>query len=198
VQRNGPEVEDFLQPALRSIPPRMAREVGRCRVSLVESLGRPSVASRWTATGAGLEISLATAGREEHDIVLELLVCVGQALWMKLSHPQARAYWLLLDQEIAAGIPGEIDEDALKQKRLLLSSRISAASNTRLERYGAASFAGTVAEYVHSLWHDVTIRTGPDFLPAVQLRRRLELLSRWYPPPRGHRLFPPSQAQRPG
>ena len=168
----------------------MARALGPFRVFLVKSLGRPSVASRWTATGAGLEISLATAGREEHDIALELLLCLGQALWTQLNHPRTRAYWLLLDQEIAAGIPGEIDEDALEQKRLLLSSRFSARSHTRLERYGAASFAGTVAEYIHSLWHDVTIRTGSDFLPAIPLRRRLELLSRWYPPPSGHRLFP--------
>jgi hypothetical protein len=34
------------------------------------------------------------------------------------------------------------------------------------------------AEYVHCLWHDVTIRTGEEYLPAPQLRRRLELLAR--------------------
>ena len=39
----------------------MARQLGRRRVSVVDDLGRSSVASRWTATGPGLEISLATA-----------------------------------------------------------------------------------------------------------------------------------------
>jgi len=168
----------------------MAREIGCCRVAVAESLGGPSVASRWTATEAGLEISLAAAGREEHNVALELLLCLGQSLWINLSPRRAREYWLLLDREIAAGIPGEIDEDALEQKRLLLTNRSSAGSRTRLARYGAASFAGTVAEYIHSLWHDVTIRAGPDFLPALQLRRRLDLLSRWYPPARGRRLYP--------
>lgn len=189
-------ISDFILPAVHSVPPRMARQLGRCRVSVVEDLGRPSVASRWTATDLELKISLATAGREGHDIALELLVCLGKALWEKLNYSQHKAYWLLLDDEISAGTPGEIDEDALKQKRLLLSNPNSAGSSRRLERYGSASFAGIVAEYVHCLWHDVTVRTGPAFLPARQLRRRLELLACWYPAGRGHRLFPRGDRQR--
>jgi len=189
-------ISGFIRPAVRSIPPRMVRQLGRCRVSVVEDLGNPSFASKWTATNLGLEISLATAGREGHDVALELLLCLGQALWEKLSCSQRKAYWLLLDDEISAGTPGEIDEDALKQKRLLLSNRSSAGNSRRLARYGSTSFAGTASEYVHCLWHDVTVRTGPAFLPAVQLRRRLELLARWYPPDRGHPLFPAGYGDR--
>jgi hypothetical protein len=174
----------------------MARQLGRCRVSVVEDLGGPSIASRWTATHLELEISLATAGREDHDIALELLLCLGQALWEKLSYSQRKEYWLLLDDEISAGTPGEIDEDALEQKTLLLSNRNSAGSSRRLERYGSASFAGMAAEYVHCLWHDVSVRTGPAFLEARQLRRRLELLARWYPAGPGHRLWPRGDRQR--
>jgi hypothetical protein len=174
----------------------MARQFGRCRISLVEDLGNPSIASRWTLTDAGTDISVATAGREGHDIALELLVCLGQALWERLGFGQRKAYWLLLNDEISAGVPGEIDEEALKQKNLLLSNRNSATSQRRLERYGAASFAGTAAEFVHSLWHDVSVRTGPAFVPAMQLRRRLELFASWYPPGRGHPLFPPTLRKR--
>lgn len=190
-------ISAFIRPVVRSVPPRMVRRLGRCRVSVVEVLGGSSIVSRWTATDLALEIALATAGRQDHDIALELLLCLGQALWEKLDHSQRKAYWLLLDDEIRAGIPGEIDEDALKQKRMLLSTRDAAASNRRLERYGRASFAGTAAEYVHSLWHDVTVRTGAAFLPPEQLRRRLELIARWYPPGRGHHLFPQRPEPRP-
>jgi len=168
----------------------MARQLGPCRVFVLDDLGDPTVASQWTVTDRELEISLAAAGREDHDIALELLLCLGQALWNKLNPGQRTKYWLLVDQEISAGIPGEVDEEALHQKRLLLADRTSAASRRRLEGYGLASFAGTAAEYVHCLWHDVTIRTGRPFLPARQLKRRLNLLSRWYPPARGHPLFP--------
>jgi hypothetical protein len=183
-------ISRFIRPAVRSIPPAMALQLGFCRVSVVDDLGGPTVVSRWTDTGRELEIEIATAGREGHDVALDLLLCVGQALWTKLTGDQQKAYWLLLDAELRAGIPGEIDEDALRQKKALLSGRFSATSSRRLERYGAASFAGTAAEYIHCLWHDVTIRSGPDFLPAPQLRRRLRLLSQWYPPAPGHQLFP--------
>jgi len=184
-------IDRFIRPAVRSIPPAMARQLGFCRVSVANDLGGPRVVSRWTATsGDALEIEIAAAGRKAHDVALELLLCVGQALWTKLTGGQQKAYWLLVDAELVAGTPGEIDEEALRQKKALLSGRFSATSRKRLERYGAASFAGTAAEYIHCLWHDVTIRSGPDFLPAPQLRRRLQLLSRWYPPAPGYRLFP--------
>jgi hypothetical protein len=167
----------------------MARRLGPCRISF-RPLEDPAVASRWTETARGLEVLVAMAGLDGHDIAMELLLCLGQALWGKLSGGEAGAYWALLDGEIREGIPGEIDEQALEEKRSLLASRRHARSLVRLERYGFASFAGTAAEYVHSLWHDVTIRTGPDHLPAPQLRRRLELIAGWFPPGRGYRLFP--------
>lgn len=181
-------IPGLIRPAVRAIPPAMARQLGYCRVCIVDDLGRRSVASRWTMTDTGLEISLAKADREGHDIAL--LVCLGQALWDRLTDSQRNAYWTLLDDEISGGITGEIDQDALKQKSLLLSNRNSATSRRRLERYGSVSFAGTAAEYIHSLWHDVSVRTGRRFLPPKQLRRRLELLAHWYPPARGYRLFP--------
>jgi len=183
-------ISRFIRPAVRAIPPAMAQQLGNCRVSVVDELGGPTVVSRWTASGRELEIEIAAASRKGHDVALELLLCAGQALWTKLTGGQQKAYWLLVDAELRAGTPGEIDEDALRQKKALLSGRFSATSRRRLERYGAASFAGTAAEYIHCLWHEVTIRSGPDFLPAPQLRRRLQLLSRWYPPAPGHQLFP--------
>jgi hypothetical protein len=182
-------ISGFIRPPLRAVPPRMAAQLGFCRISLAEALGGPEVASRWSAAREGIAISLAAAGREEHDIALELLLCLGQALWTKLSGAQCREYWLLIDGEISVGAPGEIDEDALERKRLLLAGRASAANARRLEEYGAASFAGTAAEFVHCLWHDVTVRPGPDFLAPAQLRRRLKLLAGWYPPGKGRRLF---------
>lgn len=182
-------LREFIRPAVRAVPLSMACRLGCCRITL-SAEADPTVASRWVETDAGLEISVITAGSEDHDIALELLLCLGQALWEKLSDAEIRTYWLLLDEEIRAGIDGEIDEQALEEKRCLLGSRLHARSPRQLVRYGRASFAGTAAEYVHCLWHEVTVRTGPNYLPAPQLRRRLELLARWFPPDRGFRLFP--------
>lgn len=186
----------FLRPAVRAVPKGLAARLGSCRVILLPRL--EDAISRWTQTEGRLEIELATEEVEPHDLALELLVCLGQALWESASAEERAAYLVLLEHEIAADVSGEIDEDALEEKRRLLSSPLLARSPRRLERYAAASFAGTAAEYVHALWHDVTVRTGPDYLPAEWLRRRLELLAHWFPPPRGRRLFSGGQAPVPG
>jgi hypothetical protein len=154
-------VREFIRPAVRAVPASMARRLGHCRISF--EIADATVASRWTETEAGLEVSVMTAGSEDHDIAMELLLCVGQALWEKLSDGELREYWLVLDEEIRAGISGEIDEQALEEKRSLLASRVHSRSRRELARYGRAAFAGTAAEYVHCLWHEVTARTGPDY-----------------------------------
>ncbi|MGD0499665.1 MAG: hypothetical protein ABSC23_14655 [Bryobacteraceae bacterium] len=180
---------DFIRPAVRAVPSSMARRLGLCRVS-VPGETKADETSRWTVTKSALEVSVAAAGIEEHDVGMELLLCLGQALWEKLSGAELRAYWKLLSDEISVGVEGEIDEQALEEKRSLLGDRSHGNSAAWLTRYGRASLAGTAAEYVHCLWHEVTVRTGPVYLPAPALRRRLELMARWFPPDRGYRLFP--------
>ena len=182
-------VAELIRPALRAVPAALAARLGACRIWLPSELENPDLSSRWTQTGERLEIEVATEGTEEHDVAMELLLCLGQALWETAGPGDRAAYLKLLLEEIEAEVSGEIDEQALREKRLALASRLSARSRRRLERYACASFAGTVAEYVHCLWHDVTIRTGPDYLSAPWLRRRLETLARWFPPGRGYRLF---------
>lgn len=188
-------VSEFIRPAVRAIPSSMACRLGFCRITLSPEADS-ELASRWSETEAGLDVVVSTSDNEEHDIALELLLCLGQALWEKLSQAELRAYWLLMDEEIRAGVSGEIDEHALKEKRALLANRTQAGDPEQLASYGRASFSGTAAEYVHCLWHDVSVRTGPDYLPAPQLRRRLKLLARWFPPDRGYRLFPPARKKQ--
>jgi hypothetical protein len=50
----------------------------------------------------------------------------------------------------------------------------------RLQRYAGVSFASTAAEYIHCMWHDVTVRTGLEHLPAEWLRDRLEFMARFF------------------
>lgn len=182
-------VREFIRPAVRAVPSSMAQRLGPCRISLLAQ-AEVDVTSRWTTTTSALEVSVSTSESEDHDIAMELLVCLGQALWERLSAAELRAYWTILGDEINLGVEGEIDEQALDEKRSLFESRSHANSARHLESYACASFAGTVAEYVHCLWHDVSIRSGANYLPAEPLRRRLELIARWFPPDRGHRLFP--------
>jgi len=182
-------IRGFIRPAVCAVPSAMAHRLGPSRISLVAQ-AEPGVTSMWTTSTGTLEVSVTTGESEEHDIAMELLVCLGQALWERLSLAEMQAYWMILHDEIASGVEGEIDEQALDAKLSLFGSARQASSARQLERYGIASFAGTAAEYVHCLWHDVSIRVGKEYLPPEPLRRRLELLARWFPPDRGHRLFP--------
>jgi hypothetical protein len=187
----GEVVRKFVRPAVRAVPPLMARRLGRCRFLLLP-LADSEVTSRWAESGLDLDVTVTTSGLEGHDIAMELLLCLGQALWGRMTAEEVRAYWSLLDQELTEAVTGEIDEQALEEKRLLLAGR--GHREEQLKRYGFASFAGTAAEYVHCLWHDVTVCAGPDHLPAQQLRRRLALLARWFPAGRGYRLYPAGRA----
>src|ERR1035441_6180905 len=182
-------VREFIRPAVRAVPTSLARRLGSCRISLPPEVAS-DVASQWTMANGGLEVTVTTAGVEEHDVAMELLLCLGQGLWETLSDGELRAYWMLLCDEISMGIEGEIDEQALEERRSLFESRSHANNVNRLTGYARASFAGSVAEYVHCLWHEVTVRTGPDYLPVEPLRRRLEIMARWFPQNRGYRLFP--------
>lgn len=195
-----PEViREFLRPAVRAVPARLAARLGPCRIVAEALLEGEEIRSRWTLARGGLEIVLATAGVEPHELALELLLCVGQALWE--ASPQDHPGWLrLLDRELSTGVAGEIDQEVFQFKTALLSSPAAARSLRQTERFAAAAFAATVAAYVHALWHDVTVREGPEHLPPAVLQRRLEYLTQRYPPNRGYRLFakrvPPRPSER--
>ena len=194
----GPLVAEFLRPAIRAVPFAMAKRLGPCRIVITSGFEASDQTSKWSVTETAVEISVAAENADAHDAALELLTCLGQVLWDKLSAAERTAYWRLLEAEIRQGIRGEIDEAAVEAKQQVLAGH--ARSPQRLEQYGLASFAATAAEYVHSLWHDVSVREGPDHLPAPQLRRRLALFARWFPPNPGYRLFavqPRPGAQKP-
>jgi hypothetical protein len=183
-------IRDFIRPAVRAVPRALAARLKHCRISLPSRITDAALSSQWVQTTTGVDIAVASEGIDGHESALELLLCLGQALWESALPGEHEAYLKLLGAEIEAGVLGEIDEESLRERRALFSNRASARSRTRLERYARASFASTVAEYIHCLWHDVTVRTGCEHLPAPWLRCRLELLARWFPPDRGHRLFP--------
>lgn len=89
---------EFIRPAVRAVPSSMARRLGSCRISLLP-LAHPDVTSQWTETDVGLEVCVTTSGLEEHDAAMELLLCLGQALWGRLSANELQTYWTLLDRK---------------------------------------------------------------------------------------------------
>lgn len=182
-------LREFIRPAVRAAPRSLAARLGACHISLMPELADASLTSQWRADGRELAIELATDQADPHDLAIEMLLCLGQAFCEIASAEELSAYLRLLNDEIEAGVTGEIDEDVFREKCAVLTGGSSARSPGSLQRYADASLAASIAEYVHCLWHDVEIRTGPEHLPATWLRRRLEMLARWFPPDRGQALF---------
>jgi hypothetical protein len=181
-------IRDYLRPAIRAVPASMAARTRIRLIRVAPALDDPEASSRWQRSPEAAEIWLATDA-DPHDVTMELLICVGQILWEELTGGERNQWLDRLRRELEAGVTGEIDELALEAKQRLLASAAAARSMRRLEAYARASFASTAAEYVHCLWHDVTVRSGPEHLPAQWLRERLELLELWFPPNPGYRLF---------
>ena len=63
----------------------MARRLPLCVFLLVPSLEEEDIVSRWTETEDRLELTVSTEGVDPHDVALELLVCLGQALWERVT-----------------------------------------------------------------------------------------------------------------
>jgi hypothetical protein len=188
----------------QAVPATIAARLGKLRVLVV-----PFVACResgdavcfskpegethsavWVETSERICLVLPCRELDPHDTGFEFLASLGELLWPRLTPAEVDEYSRLLEEELRTKVPGEIDEDAYAAKQALLTGRARHQRNReKLERYGNISFVGTVAEYMHGLWHDVQIRVGPEHLPLPQLRRRLNLLAALFPPNPGYSVF---------
>lgn len=190
-ESGGGEFSDFVASAAGAAPSSVVARIGNCRIKVVPELPAADLTSEWKEVPGGADIVVATHDAEPHDVAMELLYCVGQAVWeCVLEHE--RASWLkLLEAEIQAGVEGEIDEDVLAEKRLAAADP---GDIGQLDAWASAAFASTLAEYVHGMWHDVTVRTGPEHLPSEWLNRRLQWFARVLPPDPGQQPSAPESA----
>ena len=96
-------VREFIRPAVRAVPSSMARRLGSCRISFPVEVAS-GVASRWTMANGGLEVSVMTAGIEEHDVAMELLLCLGQ---VTLGETVGRGTAFVLDASVRRNQHGD-------------------------------------------------------------------------------------------
>jgi hypothetical protein len=198
------EERTILREPAQAVPATIAERLGKLRVLAV-----PFVACReagdvvcfskpqgethsavWVETGERICLVLPCRELNPHDTGFEFLASVGELLWPRLTRDELDEYSRLLDEELRTKVPGEIDEEAYAAKQALHNRRARhTRSGEKFERYRNLSFVGTVAEYMHGLWHDVQVRVGPEHLPVPQLRRRMNLLADLFPPNPGYSLF---------
>jgi len=197
------EERTMVREPAQAVPAAIAKRLGRLRVLVVPfvacseaedlvSFTKPTGETHsavWVETGEQICLVLPCRELDPHDTGFEFLASVAELLLPRLSPEELERFTQLLQEELRAGVPGEIDEDALAAKQPLLNFPRRRQGHGRFERYRDISFVSTTAEYMHGLWHDVQIRVGPEHLPLSPLRRRMKLLAEMFPPNPGYSVF---------
>ncbi len=188
----------------QAVPASIAERLGKVRVLVVPwvaclesgdevSFTKPKGETHsavWIETPERIHLVLPCRELDPHDSGLEFLASLAELLRPRLTGAELARFSEVLEEELRAGVAGEIDEDARGAKQLLKGRRARRKRTPEVfEHYRDISFVSTAAEYMHGLWHDVQIRLGPEHLPVAQLRRRMELLAEMFPPNEGYALF---------
>jgi hypothetical protein len=115
-----------------------------------------------------------------------------------LSETAANAQFdSLIREELAADVHGEVDERSWHLKQSLVRRQNNTRKETKLfQDYAKQAFEDTLTLYLHGICCDIDVETGPRQMPSRHLRRRLELLSTIYPPPKGYAVLPEQPKKR--
>ena len=203
VQLTPAEDRTMVREPAQAVPANVAERIGPVRVLMVPyiaclepgdvvSSAKPtgdSHTAAWVETSERTNLILACREVDAHDTGFEFLASVAELLRPRLTVSEFAAYDELLEEEIRHGVRGEIDEESLAAKQALLAIRPWRRSRIQYEPYRDVSLVSTLAEYMHGLWHDVQIRVGPQHLPLRELRRRMTLMARLFPPNPGYAVF---------
>jgi hypothetical protein len=106
-------------------------------------------------------------------------------------------FYSLIREELGAEVHGEVDERSWRLKQSLLRRQTNTRKETKLfQDYARQAFEDTLTLYLHGICCDIDVETGPRQMPSRYLRRRLELLSTLYPPPKGYAVLPEQAKKR--
>jgi hypothetical protein len=113
------------------------------------------------------------------------------------DEPAKEKFFGLIREELGAEVHGEVDERSWRLKQSLLRRQSNTRKETKLfQDYAQQAFKDTLTLYLHGICCDIDVETGPRQMPSRYLRRRLELLSALYPPPKGYAVLPEQAKKR--
>jgi hypothetical protein len=106
-------------------------------------------------------------------------------------------FYGLVREELAAEVHGEVDEHSWRMKQSLLRRQSNTRKETKLfHDYARQALEDTLTLFLHGICCDIDVETGPRQMPSRHLRKRLELLARLYPPPKGYAVLPEQSKKR--
>jgi hypothetical protein len=106
-------------------------------------------------------------------------------------------FYGLIREELAAEVHGEVDERSWRLKQSLVRRQTNTRKETKLfHDYARQALEDTLTLFLHGICCDIDVETGPRQMPSRHLRKRLELLSTLYPPPKGYAVLPEQTKKR--
>ena len=100
-------------------------------------------------------------------------------------------FFRTIREELNAEVNGEVDEKSWHLKQALVRRQTNVRKETKLfKEYARQAFEDTLTLYLHGTCCDIDVETGPRQMASRYLRRRLELLMSFYPPPEGYAVLP--------
>ncbi len=203
------ELREYLHEPVAALPANVCEAIGEVRVVLTPYLERvsereaPAVAydappmtrRLRSAYLVDKNATLFFAVRDEnpseyHQIFFNTL---AHLLNRRVPKETQMKYGLLLLAEMEQRVNGEVDEPSWVRKQNLprKAGTGQPTPNSKLFReYVAQSFTDTMTLYMHGICCDIDVETGPRQLPSRWLRKRLEALYAWFPPPDGRPVLP--------
>lgn len=202
------DLRDYLQDPVAALPPSIQAILPKLSVFFVPYLEKPngkgeelvtfekpaeksqSAAAQFNSP-AGAVIVLAIKDREVAEYHYYFFRAVATLAAEHVSAEIEEAFNRLLREELSHRIHGEVDEPGWQLKQSLLRHQSNVRRETKAFRtYAHQAFIDTLTLYLHGICCDIDVETGPRQLPSRFLRRRLELLHSYFPPPRGYAVFP--------
>jgi len=202
------DLRDYLQDPVAALPPAVQRILPRLCVFLVPYLEKPNgKAEELVSFEKPAEKSQAAAAQFESPLgpVMVLAVkdldvaqyhyyffrAVATLLADRPPGEVEEAFTRLLRDELNSRVHGEVDERGWQLKQSLLRRQSKVRRESKAFRaYVRQAFIDTLTLYLHGICCDIDVETGPRQLPSRFLRRRLELLHSYFPPPPGYAVFP--------
>lgn len=136
-------------------------------------------------------IAFALKDQEVADYHYRFYHMLAELLVRHISEEALTSYFSLLRDELNSAVHGEVDEQSWHLKQGLLRRQTNVRRETKAFReYAFQSFIDTMTLYLHGICCDIDVETGPRQLPSRHLRRRLDLVHSYFPPPDGYAVFP--------
>ncbi len=189
-----PEMRILLVPYLCRTRAHRRREADETFISTEPPDSREQVESSTMMARDGAVLAFAVKGADVADHHYRFYRAIAELTADSLPGGAPEEYAALLEEELKAGVHGEVDDGGWRLKNeLTRRDRNFRRPTERLKQYIRQSFIDTLTLYLHGICCDIDVEPGPRQIPSNWLRKRLQALKTLYPPPPTYAVFPEDQ-----